>query len=122
MAEAWTRHLLGNFFEAYSAGTQPRDIEPRAIKAMAEVGIDISAQKSKDINSLENMEFDYVVTFATMQRRPVLSSLRRPGCCTGVSMIHRNLQRAHMMRKKLWAITIGCEMKSGRLWRSSPKL
>lgn len=62
MAEAWTRHLLGNFFEAYSAGTQPRDVDQRAVKAMAEVGIDISAQKSKDINSLENMEFDYVVT------------------------------------------------------------
>jgi arsenate reductase (thioredoxin) len=69
MAEAWTRHLLGNFFEAYSAGTQPRDIDPRAIKVMAEVGIDISEQKSKDINSLENMEFDYVVTLCDNARQ-----------------------------------------------------
>jgi len=62
MAEAWTRHLLGNFFEAYSAGTQPRDIDPRAIKVMAEAGIDISGQTSKNIASLGNMEFDYAVT------------------------------------------------------------
>jgi arsenate reductase len=62
MAEAWTRHLLGDLFEAYSAGTQPRDVDPRAVKAMAEAGIDISGQQSKDIDSLRNMEFDYVVT------------------------------------------------------------
>jgi len=62
MAEAWTNKLKGDQFEAYSAGVEPKEIDPRAVKAMAEAGIDISAQKSKDIDSLGNLEFDYVIT------------------------------------------------------------
>ncbi|MCF8082229.1 MAG: arsenate reductase ArsC [Deltaproteobacteria bacterium] len=62
MAEAWTDKLKGDQFEAYSAGVAPKPIDPRAVKAMAEAGIDVSRQKSKDIDSLGKMEFDYVVT------------------------------------------------------------
>jgi len=35
MAEAWTRHLKADQFEAYSAGVKPKNIDPRAIRAMA---------------------------------------------------------------------------------------
>ncbi len=62
MAEAWTNNLKGDEFQAFSAGVAPKEIDPRAVKAMAEAGIDISAQKSKDIDSLGDMKFDYVVT------------------------------------------------------------
>ncbi len=62
MAEAWTNYLRGDQFMAYSAGVEPKEIDPRAVKAMAEAGVDISAQSSKDIDSLGDMEFDYVVT------------------------------------------------------------
>lgn len=62
MAEAWTDKLKGDQFEAYSAGVAPNPVDPRAVKAMAETGIDISGRKSKDIDSLGNLEFDYVVT------------------------------------------------------------
>lgn len=62
MAETWTRYLKGDAIEPYSAGVQPRVIDPRAIRAMAEVGIDISRQRSKDISALENIGFDYVIT------------------------------------------------------------
>ena len=72
MAEAWTRHLRDDLFEAYSAGTQPRDVDPRAVKAMAEAGIDISGHHAKDINSLRNMEFDYVVTLCDNARKSCL--------------------------------------------------
>jgi arsenate reductase len=68
MAEAWTRHLKGDQFEAYSAGVEPRRIDPRAIKAMAEVGIDISRQKSKDVDGFGSMEFDYVITLCDNAR------------------------------------------------------
>ena len=68
MAEAWTRHLKGDLLEPYSAGVEPRDVDRRAIKAMAEAGIDISGQKSKDIDALGNMEFDYVVTLCDNAR------------------------------------------------------
>lgn len=62
MAEAWTNKLKGDQFEAYSAGVEPKKVDPRAIAAMADAGIDISGQQSKDVTSLRTMEFDYVVT------------------------------------------------------------
>jgi len=68
MAEGWTRALKGGLLEAYSAGIQPKGVDPRAVKAMAEVGIDISNQKSKDIDSLGNLEFEYVVTLCDNAR------------------------------------------------------
>ena len=68
MAEAWTNRLKGDQFMAYSAGVEPKRVDPRALKAMAEAGIDISAQSSKDIDSLGNMEFDYVVTLCDNAR------------------------------------------------------
>lgn len=68
MAEAWTKHLKGDKFDVYSAGVQPKAIDPRAIKAVAEVGLDISKQKSKDVNTLGDLEFEYVVTLCDNAR------------------------------------------------------
>jgi len=68
MAEAWTRKLRSDDYEAYSVGITPKGVDPRAVKAMAETGIDISAQRSKDIDSLGPMEFDYVVTLCDNAR------------------------------------------------------
>ena len=62
MAEAWTRVLKGDRIEAYSAGVDPHGVEPRAVKAMAQAGIDISGQTSKDVDTLEHIIFDYVIT------------------------------------------------------------
>ncbi len=62
MAEAWARHLLGDVIEAYSAGTEPRGMDPRAVRAMTEAGVDISRQRSKSVAALGDPEFDYVIT------------------------------------------------------------
>ncbi|MBI4530958.1 MAG: arsenate reductase ArsC [Candidatus Latescibacteria bacterium] len=62
MAEAWTRHLRGDQIEPYSAGVEPRGVDPRAIHVMAEVGVDISGQTSKHVDTLKQIEFDYVIT------------------------------------------------------------
>jgi arsenate reductase (thioredoxin) len=62
MAEAWTRVLKGDRIDAYSGGVDPHAVDPRAVKAMAEVGIDISGQTSKDVDTLEHIEFEYVIT------------------------------------------------------------
>ena len=62
MAEGWAHHLKGDVIEAYSAGTEPKGVDPRAVKAMAEVGIDISGYTSKSIGDLPDIEFDYVIT------------------------------------------------------------
>jgi arsenate reductase (thioredoxin) len=68
MAEAWTKHLKGDQFEAYSAGVNPKGVDPRAIKAMAEAGTDISGWKSKEVDALGDTEFDYVVTLCDNAR------------------------------------------------------
>jgi arsenate reductase len=68
MAEAWTNKLKGDLFEAYSAGIEPKPVDPRAVKAMAEAGVDMSAQQAKNIGSLRDIEFDYVVTLCDTAR------------------------------------------------------
>jgi arsenate reductase len=83
MAEAWTNKLKGDLLKAYSAGVEPKKLDPRAVKAMAEAGIDISAQKSKDIDSLGDREFDYVVTLCDHARKSC------PFFPAKTSLIHR---------------------------------
>jgi len=62
MAEGWTRHLKREEIEAYSAGVSPKAVDPRAVRAMAEVGVDISDQRSKSISDVREIPFEYVVT------------------------------------------------------------
>ncbi len=62
MAEGLLRHLAGDRFEVFSAGTQSTRVHPLAIKAMAEKGIDISQHTSDHIDKYMGMEFDYVIT------------------------------------------------------------
>jgi arsenate reductase (thioredoxin) len=64
MAEGFARSLLGDHFAAFSAGTRPspHGIDPRAVAAMAELGIDISGGHSKSIDELPSVPFDLVVT------------------------------------------------------------
>ncbi|MDY6910124.1 MAG: arsenate reductase ArsC [Thermodesulfobacteriota bacterium] len=62
MAEGWARALKGDVIEAHSAGVEPRTVDPRAVRVMAEAGIDISGRRSKSIDDLAGLEFDYVVT------------------------------------------------------------
>lgn len=62
MAEGFARHLKGEVLEAYSAGTEARGLDPKAVKVMAEAGIDISGQRSKTIEEFRGAAFDYVVT------------------------------------------------------------
>ncbi len=49
MAEGLLRHLGGTRYEVFSAGTKPAGVNPLAIEAMLEVGIDISTQRSKSV-------------------------------------------------------------------------
>ena len=61
MAEGWARALRADDFEAYSAGIETHGLNPRAVVAMAEVGVDISAHQSQLLSDLD-VEFDLVVT------------------------------------------------------------
>ena len=61
MAEGWARALRGNVLEAHSAGTSPHGLNPLAVKAMAEAGVDISGHHSKRPEEI-GLPFDLVVT------------------------------------------------------------
>ena len=62
MAEGWARKLKGDSIEAYSAGIETHGLNPNAVKVMAEAGVDISGQCSKNVAELSDAEFDFVVT------------------------------------------------------------
>lgn len=62
MAEGWLRYLGGEKFEAFSAGTRPVAVNPLAVEAMGEKGVDISGQRSKSVNEFRDAVFDYVIT------------------------------------------------------------
>ena len=62
MAEGWARSLKGDRIEAYSAGIETHGTNPNVVEVMAEAGVDISNQRSKHLDELRDIEFDYVVT------------------------------------------------------------
>jgi arsenate reductase len=62
MAEGLLRHLAGDRFEAHSAGTEATHVRPLAIRAMNEIGVDISEQESKTLERYLGEPFDYVIT------------------------------------------------------------
>jgi arsenate reductase len=62
MAEGLLRHLAGDRFEVMSAGTEATHVRPLAIRAMDEIGVDISSQESKTLERYLREPFDYVIT------------------------------------------------------------
>ena len=62
MAEGLLRALGGDRFDAFSAGTEASHVRPLAVRAMAEIGIDISGQQSKTLERYLDQAFDAVIT------------------------------------------------------------
>jgi arsenate reductase len=62
MAEGLLRKLAGERLEVFSAGAKPSTVNPLAIAAMQERGIDLSAHRSKSLNEFITQPFDYVIT------------------------------------------------------------
>lgn len=62
MAEGLLRHFSGEKFEVESAGVVSSFVRPLAIKAMQEIGIDISNHRSKSVDEFKEQTFDYVIT------------------------------------------------------------
>ena len=70
MGEGFLRALGGDHFEAHSAGTEIAErVNPLAVRVMAEVGIDISAQRPKDLGVYDDQEFDLVITVCDSARQ-----------------------------------------------------
>ncbi|VVB65129.1 Protein ArsC [uncultured archaeon] len=62
MAEGLLRAKNGDSYEVYSAGVEASRVDPRAVKVMNEIGIDISGQRSKTMNEYKGILFDLAVT------------------------------------------------------------
>ena len=75
MAEGWTRHMYQDAIEVYSAGTAPHGIDARAVKVMAEAGVNISGQTSSHVDEYLDMPFNLIVTVCDTARNscPVFS-------------------------------------------------
>ncbi len=61
MAEGYLNARYGDRYEAFSAGTEPGALNSYAVRAMAEIGIDITGQRSKDLAEFDEQEMDYLV-------------------------------------------------------------
>jgi arsenate reductase len=68
MAEGWARHMYGDTLEMCSAGTAPHGIDPRAVKVMAEMGVDIGNHASNHVNEYLDIPFDLIVTVCDSAR------------------------------------------------------
>src|SRR5581483_10653668 len=62
MAEGLLRHIAGDQFEVFSAGTRPAGLNSNAVTAMEEIGIDIAGNRSKSVDEFTGQHFDFVYT------------------------------------------------------------
>lgn len=78
MAEAFARLLGGAQVEAFSAGSQPSGVvNPKAIEAMREVAYDLSTHRSKSLDELPDVEFDFVATMGCGDKCPWIRARKR---------------------------------------------
>ena len=68
MAEGLLRAMYGDRYEVYSAGVEASQVDPRAVKVMNEIGIDISKQRSKNVDEYRGTLFDLAVTVCDKAR------------------------------------------------------
>jgi arsenate reductase (thioredoxin) len=68
MAEAVLRQIGKGAFETFSAGTDPRGVNPLTVRALANAGIDVSGGRSKSVTEFLGQSFDYVVTVCDRAR------------------------------------------------------
>jgi arsenate reductase len=72
MAEGLARQMFGDRVEVASAGSVPTLVHPLAVAAMAEVGIDISGQRSKSVDDVNPAGFDLIITLCADEVCPVV--------------------------------------------------
>jgi protein-tyrosine-phosphatase len=100
MAEGLLRHLAGDTFTVASAGSHPGEVHPAAIRALAQMGVDISQQRAKHLDLFLDQPFDYVVTVCDRirescptfpgDREQIHWSLPDPAALEGVSESERD--------------------------------
>lgn len=84
IAEGYLRHFAGEKAAIYSAGVEVHGVNPRAVAAMKEDGIDISKHTSNNLDEYRNIDFDYVITVCDHAQE------RCPFFPTKAEKFHRN--------------------------------
>jgi arsenate reductase len=69
MAEALLRRHGGDRFEVFSAGTEPRGVNPLTLRVLEEAGVDASGARSKSVEEYLGQPFDYVITVCDRARQ-----------------------------------------------------
>jgi arsenate reductase (thioredoxin) len=69
MAETLLRHHGGADFEAFSAGTEPKGVNPLTVRVLADAGLDIGDARSKSVDEFLGQSFDYVITVCDQARQ-----------------------------------------------------
>jgi len=78
MAEAFARIHGGDSIEAYSAGSRPSgQINPRAVNAMSELGYDLTRHRSKSLQDIPDIEYDFVATMGCGDECPFVRARQR---------------------------------------------
>ena len=85
MAEGLVNHDLAGQVQAFSAGIRPSRVNPMAIQVMAELGIDISHQRSKSVDDLAGEKFDLVITVCDQAREQCPLFPGKPRSCMSAS-------------------------------------
>lgn len=62
LAEALLRHTDSSNFEAFSAGLEPVEVDPRTVESLEHIGIETNGLRSKSINEFDGQDFHYVIT------------------------------------------------------------
>ena len=96
MAEGLLRAMYGDRYEVHSAGVEASKVDPRAVKVMSEIGIDISGQRSKAMNEYKGILFDLAVTVCDKAKEmcPICGvSLKAPATAPAAKeTIHKNFK------------------------------
>lgn len=94
IAEGLLRHFYGEKYEVFSAGSTPTHVNPLAINVMAELGLDISKQRSKSIEEFRNKDIDLVVSVCTSSTKIVCAFCSSPIVGDRPEIIGETLPRA----------------------------
>jgi arsenate reductase len=93
MAEALLQAMYGDRYEAYSAGVEATSLDPRAVQAMLEIGIDISAERSKSSQEFQDTIFDLAVTVCDRAKQAC------PICSTKLELPSKNPRAREVIHK-----------------------
>ena len=105
MAEGLLRAMYRDRYEAYSAGVEATSVDPRAVRVMLEIGIDISAQRSKSSQEFQDVIFDVAVTVCDRAKQAC------PICSTQLNLPSKSPKASEVIHKSFEdpAVAVGSE-------------